>query len=277
MYCYSDSLLRTCNNLVVRVPGISATSRTTVKKAQLSQWHVYRGGKADSEVRIAYGSGPHRPQYASLQTKDSYMRLNSGPDSGWGTSIVTMPIFWSDGKNHQGTPVAVEWVTRGDNLLLMVTGTSGKLETHVTLTIRPPLVSSVSVRVAAEASGTLSLDDRPGEAFKPVFLSSMHISDLNWDTCGVFVGDCRFNFPGSGYIVAPDPPVLASTFGLYGGNSQWKKNAPTVTIDFDRSMQVAGWQTRSKNPNGDNVGIWAAADTVLPSWTYDISITPAHR
>jgi len=36
-------------------------------------------------------------------------------------------------------------------------------------------------KVNASTSGSVLIDSRPGEAFKPVFLSSMRVSDTQWD------------------------------------------------------------------------------------------------
>ncbi len=43
---------------------------------------------------------------------------------------------------------------------------------------------------------------------------------------------------------------------------------PTVEIMLDQSRQITGWATSSNDPNDDNIGLWAATDTVLPTWSY---------
>ena len=237
----------------------------------MAKWSVTYGGKADSELRIAYGADADSPQCAVLHTRDSYLRLSYGRDCAWGTSIVTMPIYWSGGKNHQGVRVNVEWATQGDNLVLTSTGTSKKLEIYEVITLQPPSDQAMVVKVEARTSGTLHLDDRPGEAFKPVFLSSMHISDLDWDCRSVFISDETICFPRSGFFVTPSPVRYATTFGLNGGTSRWKKNSPTVTFELEEPMQIAGWVSGSRKVSSDNVGLWAASERVLPAWAYTIA------
>lgn len=236
----------------------------------MAYWSYSYGGKSDSELRIAYGTQSHSPQYAVLHLNDSYLRLTNGPECGWGTSVVTMPVYWSGGKNHQGVKIHVEAAVQGDNLVVQSNGMSNTLQNSTTIEFYPPLDGLIAARVKTRTIGTLALDDRIGEAFKPVFLSSMHISDLNWDCSSAFIADDTVQLPKSGFIVPPSMERCVKTFGLNGGTSRWKKNAPTVTIELEQPMAVAGWVAGSKNPNGDNVGLWAASNEVLPFWSYTI-------
>jgi hypothetical protein len=114
------------------------------------------------------------------------------------------------------------------------------------------------------------VDIRPGEAFRPVFLSSMNVSDTSFDCAAVIVGDTKYPMPNGDVLVPGAPVVSSKSLGLVGGSSAWKKNAPTVTVTLSRPMQIAGWVTPSSNPNDDNVGLWAASDSVLREWSYRV-------
>lgn len=236
------------------------------------QWYVNQNG---SLLEISYGTSGNQPQYAALDLNSSYLRLNYGPSSGWGTSVDTMPIFWSGGSLFQGYGVNYSTQTVGPNLEITLDGSEDGLSTHETVTIAPPSGNSITADVSASTTGTVALDSRPGEAFKPVFLSSMYDSPTVWDASDAFAGSSSYAFPSGGWIVGPSPVVSESVFGLHGGTSTWKTNAPTMTVTFPNPIQVAGWLTTDSNPNDDNVGYWAASDTVLSSWNYQLRASAA--
>jgi hypothetical protein len=256
------------------VAAILAASLAT--KADTQQWFVTRGGVKNTEIRINYGTPSNNPQYAALHITSSYLRMNYGPGSGWGTSIVTMPCYWSGGIYYQGTAIDVSWLVDGDDLVLMIAGNlgppPGPLTVVETVRFLPPARGSFLATLSATVTGTVELDPRPGEAFKPVFLSSMHDSDTVWDGSVAFADEQIYAFPPSQWVIAPQDEVYAATFGILGGTSDWNPNAPSVTIMFDQPYQIAGWVTRDKNPNDDNVGVWAASDSVLPCWSYTILV-----
>ncbi len=231
----------------------------------VSSWEV---AKVGNELQISYGDGNNHPQYGVLHLDSGYFRLNYGPSSGWGTSIVLPPAFWSGGTYYQGTPVTAAWQIEGSNLVLSIAGTISSLHVNIQVELLPPGQGSISAHVSTTVEGSLPLDDRPGEAFKPVMLSSMHISSTIWDAQAAFI-DCRtFPIPASGWLIQPPPQLNAQKFGLIGGTSTWKANAPTMWILLDQPRQVAGWVTASVDPNDDNLGFWAASDAVLSSWSY---------
>src|SRR5579859_6721373 len=122
-------------------------------------------------------------------------------------------------------------------------------------------------------AGNTQLDHRSGEAFKPLMLSSMHVSSTQWDTQAAYADDHIISLPLSGWII--HPPIEAQHLGLKGGTSSWKTNAPTMEVTLDRPMQVTGWVTQSNNPNDDNVGFWSASDTVLSAWSYEVIVRSA--
>jgi hypothetical protein len=140
----------------------------------------------------------------------------------------------------------------------------------------PPTSDQLVAHVAVTTSGTISLDSRPGEAFKLLMLSSMHESSTVWDSATTMVGSNEISIPDSGWIVSP-PGTTTQHFGLIGGTSTWKTNAPTVTIDMTGSLvpEVTGWVTVSSNPNDDNVGLWGASEQVETAWAYQVTVSKA--
>lgn len=243
-------------------------------EALAADWQVTLNGNI---AEIAYGSGGEYPQYGALHLSSSYFRLIPDRDSGWGTSMILSPSYWSGGTYYQGAVVTnLDWATYGDDLVLYVTGqTNGGLGYAGQLTIAPPANGVISAYVDIYPTGIAVIDVKPGEAFKPVMLSSMHVSDTLWDCRMAFAGFSRFPIPVEGWII--NPPVSAEIFGLKGGDSQWKANAPTVIFRMQspRSLQVTGWVTRSGDPNDDNVGLWCTSDTILSEWQYTVvAFTP---
>ena len=161
---------------------------------------------------------------------------------------------------------AATWRTAGPDLVLTLSGTIAGLGVNEEVWIAPPEPNSLRANVAMKGSGSVVLDDRPGEAFKIANLSSMHISSDVWDAQSAFIGAQTYGIPSSGWIV--DPPVMGSVFGLNGGTSSWKTNAPTIRVQLYQDRTITGWVTPSGDPNNDNVGFWAACDTVPSAWQF---------
>ena len=153
---------------------------------------------------------------------------------------------------------------------LFIQGTIGTLNGVSIVSLSPPEQNNLTAHVTTTVTGHAKLDNRPGEAFKPIMLSSMHISSTQWDTQDAFIGAQTYTFPSSGWII--HPLIVAQNFGLQGGTGSWKVNAPTVEVTLNQARQITGWLTRSSNPNDDNVGFWAATSKVLPSWNYCLTV-----
>jgi len=221
---------------------------------------------------IAYGSGTSFPQYGALDTSSGYLRLIPNTQSGWGTSVVIFPAFWSGGVYYQGTPITTTHSVSGNNLVINFSGTLDGLSVQGILTIFPPSQQINAQVEIVSATGNVVLDNRPGEAFKLAMLSSMHISGSQWDCQSASVGSQSYALPASGWII--NPPGSGTVFSLTGGTSSWKTNAPTVEITFPTSQTITGWVTSSTDPNDDNVGFWAASDSVVSSYTYNITSSP---
>jgi hypothetical protein len=250
--------------------AITATSSITVSGITGGGWIVRYSAASSNILECYYGAGIDIPQYAALHIDSSYFRLVYGPESGWGTSTVLMPSFWENGVYHQGAPISATWTNVGNVLVISFTGTISNLQvTKGEIRLSPPAQNQITAQVSVSTSGSVQLDSRPGEAFKPLMLSSMHISDTQWDSQSAYIGSQAFPFPSSGWIV--NSPTTDTVFGLTGGTSSWKTNAPTIEIHLDASRQITGWVNQSSNPNDDNIGFWAASDQVLPSWQYTVT------
>lgn len=229
-------------------------------------WNVSQKG---SVVEIAYGLGTDYTQYAALHLESSYFRMRYGPESGWGTSLVLFPAFWEKGRYYQGAPISsYTWKTEGSDLLISFRGNISQLDVSGNIRIAPPGRNLMLATISVNVEGAVELDERPGEAFKPVTLSSMHIPGEIWDTQGAYVDHHWFKIPEEGWIIWP--PVESRVFELRGGTSIWKTNAPTIQVILDRPLQITGWVTRSSNPNDDNVGFWAASDQIIRTWEYTV-------
>jgi hypothetical protein len=75
-------------------------------------------------LEIAYGSGTSYPQYAALHTDTSYLRMNYGPGSGWGTPAVLLPSFWTGGAYYQGARITLDNIrVEGGELAIRFSGT----------------------------------------------------------------------------------------------------------------------------------------------------------
>jgi len=257
--------------LLVSGAGPVSAAAGTQHGAAAPTWSVARNGKV---LQVGYGSGVRFPQYAALHLDSGYFRMINSTAAGWGTSVILLPALWSKTSCPtdycQGAPVTASWRKSGATLVLSVRGTIATLQVAVTVTLMPPAHGVLVARVSVRVTGTVKLDtNRPGEAFKPVMLSSMHDSSTVWDARDAFSGTRVYPFPSSGWII--HPPVTTRDFGLQGGTSRWKANAPTIEINLNQARPVTGWLAQMTNPNSDNVGLWCAASTVLASWSYTVT------
>jgi len=241
-------------------------------------WIVTRKRGKNGELRICYRRDDGRlRQYAALHDHSGYFRL--APDTAWGTSIVLPPTLWSRGRLRQGAALQMTWRMEKTALALSGHGVIGGLQFRLKVLLSPPQLHCIEARVQVETSGAVALDHRCGEAFKPVMLSSMRVSRARWDAAHILLDGQTHDFDETspsprkaprGWIVAPDALISTRKFGFAGGNSDWKRDAPTVEVRFAQPMPIAGWRSANRNPNGDNLALWAACDEVLPAWNYTI-------
>jgi hypothetical protein len=257
--------------LAAGTPG-STFAQTALPVAGQQAHGAWRVAQTGDVLQIAYGSGADSPQYGALHLDSGYFRLNYGPPSNWGTSVPLLPVFWSGGLLDQGAPVVATWREEERDLALSVRGAIAGLAVSSTVRLSPPARRTLTARIATTVTGSVPIDARPGEAFKPVMLSSMRISSSQWDAREAYAG-CRFlPIPQHGWII--QPPLVAQFFGLVGGTSSWKADAPTIEVALDRPLPITGWVTQSGDPNDDNVGFWAASDALLPAWSYTLIAAP---
>ena len=251
-------------------PSLAAKNSHALLSTAKNTWSVNQNGTI---LQIGYGSGTNFPQYAALDLNSGYLRMVYSTTSQWGTSVVLLPALWSQAACPtdycQGAPITATWKTMGTNLVFSIQGTIATLNVASTLALTPPANNVFAAQVSTKVTGTIKLDNRPGEAFKPVMLSSMHISSTEWDSQAAFSGTQTYSYPSSGWIL--QPPIVTRNFGLQGGTSSYKVNAPTVEIALDQGRQVTGWVTSSTNTNDDNIGFWCATSKVLASWSFGIT------
>jgi hypothetical protein len=223
-------------------------------------------------LEIFYGAGGSTPQYAALHLDSSYFRLNYGPGSSWGTSVILMPSFWSNGVYYQGAPVSWSHRLEGSDLVLLLAGQIATLRVQLEVRLLPPRSNEMWAAVSASLSGSIPIDNRPGEAFKPVMLSSMRVSSSLWDAQSAYVECQSYAIPANGWIIYP--ATSGRLLGLLGGTSAWQSNTPTVEVFLPQPLQITGWVTYSTDPNDDNVGFWAASSQLMRSWSYSLRAAP---
>lgn len=234
-----------------------------------NSWSV---AQTDSIVEVGYGSGSDFPQYAALHTESSFLRVNYGPGSAWGTSIILLPSLWAGGRYYQGGQINAGWREEGGDLEISFTGSISGLRVQGQIRLAPPASNLISGTVTLSVDGDVNLDCRPREAFKPVNLSSMHISADHWDAQSAQIDTQSFQIPTSGWMIPPS--AVGRSFGLKAGSSNWKRNAPTLEIRLDEDREITGWKSVSFNPNDDNLSLWAATDDVIRSWRYTFTAKP---
>jgi uncharacterized protein YjbI with pentapeptide repeats len=271
-------------------------------KAGAIKWEVIEAGNI---LLIAYNAGTTLPQYGALDLDNSALRLGwydpLHPQSGWGTSLILLPALWSKASCPQSkgycqggsvTPSYLDAALNEDilvtaenpigqvkdaNLTLLIQGTVAGLQVTSQVDLSQPMGNSIQAHVTTTVRGNVVLDtNQPGGAFKPIALNSMHISSTQWDSQRAYADGQLFDlpFPGDTWIIQPPAITRHQKFGLVGGTSSWKTNAPTVEVQLEQpqAMSVTGWVTKSSNPTQDNVGFWCAADKVLPSWSYTLRV-----
>ncbi len=159
-----------------------------------------------------------------------------------------------------------------EDLEVEISATIAGLSCSGKIQLRPPANNRLEATVTMTTTGSPKLDVRADEAFKPLLLSSMRISDKEWDASSVHVGGKGYSIPASGWLV--HPAVKTTQLAIKGGTSSWKKNAPTMEITLAQPLSVTGWVTSRMNPNEDNVGLWPASPKILSSWSYTIVARP---
>jgi hypothetical protein len=253
---------------VVVLLGVGCGGTPAPDTTSAPSWSAPTRGEV---LEIAYGTAADAPQYAALHLDSGYFRLRSAGTS-WGTSIILPPALWKDGRYHQGTRVQAAVAPSGSALVVSYEGTIADVPFAGQVIVQPPSPDATTAIVSGRLGVLPTLDARPGEAFKIAALSSMWVGPRAWDTSLARVGLATYAIPEEGWIVAPG--VHATTFGLLGGDSDWKTDAPTIEIALAQPLLVTGWVTRSQDPNDDNVSLWAGSDTAVEQWSYTVVAKP---
>ena len=253
---------------------------STIAPEEVWTWKVTDPGNGEPWI-IAFGSGVDPPQFAALHPKSGYFRLVC--KTTWGTSIVLPPVFWSGGVLTQGMPLEATHYVEGDRLVIDATGNKNGLKVTLRVALSPPGDGRIEAVVDGKCEGAVALDAKPGEAFKPVMLSSMRIGcgadgvSKEWDARAAIVEgrpDLEFDDTVASHaFFLPPTPFKVRRFGFRGGKSRFQpaEPAPTVEILFPDPVQIAGYRTRSCDHDDDNLAFWAGSDTVLSSWHYTIT------
>jgi hypothetical protein len=255
---------------IQRFPAVAALagrlnlSNATNPSESVNTWSVTQRG---SIIEVGYGSDSNFPQYAAIHTNSGFLRLNYGSGSTWGTSIILLPSFWLGGNYYQGGQIIVAWQNEIADLVISFNGSISDLHIQGQIRLTPPESNLISGTVTIKVDGEIPLDIRPGEAFKPVALSSMHISEDHWDANSALVGSQPIQIPDWGWLIQPSA-LFGRRFALIAGSSSWKINAPTIEIVMDEDRIITGWKVSSVNPDDDNLSLWAATDQVLRYWKY---------
>jgi hypothetical protein len=257
-------------------------------------------------LEVYYGEEDNdKSQYAALDLSSGYFRMVYGDNCAWSSSVVVSPSFWeTDGigglvLNQGNLNELITWTMEDsqEDLVLNIQGSISTLFFEGTIRIEPPSLednislqsidefvsNSISAVINMNTSGAVNLAEREAEAFKPVMISSMHIDEDNFDSCGVFVGESNYSYPEEFNVnVFSDVKKSGSAFGVYGGLSDWQvaesfgKTSPSVSIALNQSLDIRGWKSSSTDDNpcdSDNVGLWAASDEVLSNWEYTMIVS----
>ncbi len=293
-----------------------AFSRKEVPKAE---WSVMRVPGKDKVIEDAVEVFYNQDQVAVLHPYSGYFRMVYGPSAGWGTSIVVLPIYWGmkrekpefyQGANAPGlTGEAVLSKDPSQGIVLKITQAKvGELAVEGTITIHPPGKDCSGGRknncIRADVfMKVINPDARLGQvnahAFKPVFLSSMHMDENNWDSTKVTIGENQWPFnvaaaqadaqlkeieTRGGKIASErksvpifDAPNPTNKMVLNGGTSKWKANAPSVSIDFTEVIPPVQFFSRAdmtptRDANDDNMGVGFGTNQILRQWKYVLEV-----
>jgi hypothetical protein len=228
----------------------------------------------DNIVEIFYGNGADSAQYAALDLDSSYFRMNYGANSALGTSVILLPSVWEDEVYSQGSPLLLKtWETLGTELILSVSGTISDQAVQGKVRLSPPDQNTLSATVTMEIVNEVGLNNRQRKAFKQVMLSSMRIPEDIRDAQSTYIDSQSFYIPSSEEVIVQ--PTVGKVFGVKGGTSNWKANAPTIEVRLNQPMQIAGRVTSSNDSNDDKVEFWATTEEIIPAWQYMIIAKPS--
>lgn len=236
------------------------------------EWVVTLSG---SELQFAYGTPNKRTQYGALDLNSGFLRLRHSGSADFGTALLLLPAFWSDGVYYQGAdpgaPLTQAWREEGSTLVLTLTAAAHGLAVSTVVQVAPPDNGVITAQVANTITGDAPIDSRPGEAFKPILLTSRHAGPADWAAQSAFIQNRVIPLPAADWIAPSQPALSATLFGLLGGIPDGKAGAPTVQVTLSEPFPVTG-RINPAAP-GDNVSLWAASDAILRAYQYQVSVS----
>ncbi len=245
----------------------SVTSPTAPTPTDSTRWIVSRNGDV---LQASHGKDATYFQVVAFH-ESGYFRL-ACPTCGWGTSaVLTGGVWTADGVYHQGTRTTLTFSsTPAGDLVIEFSGSladglvcSGRVQ------VAPPTQNDVVATITVTWSGSVGLDRSRGwETFRPIVLSSMQVSPVTYDASVALLGSATVPIPVAGWLVPS--PVTTAAWGLRGGTSGWKANAPTLDVLMDRALPVNLWVTAATDPNLDNLGMFAGSSDLIPTMSYSL-------
>jgi len=232
------------------------------------------------ELRLTYETN----QVLAIHTHDGYLR--AAPGTSWGTSVIILPCVRIAPATviHGGTIESWEFGSVGTSSVCKLKARGGPFTYECNLIIQPPYNNQICLDISMIVTGNVELDQSlPGEAFKPVFLSSMFQGEDGLDCICAYNGKDWTAIPNNGWIFTPKTEGSRITlegkttqrssedhkiFNLKEGKPAVENIAPTVDIYFDRTLKTCGWVTPSTDLNRDNVGLWFGSNEILYRYSY---------
>lgn len=257
------------------LPGEPPGKKVVVDPPVVRGWNVDKKN-AEGLWVIAHDAGE---ELATLSLRDGYFRLKRGTT--YGTTVVLPPTFWSGGVLTQGMPLDATHRVEGDLLIIDATGQKNGLKVNLKVALKLLETERIEAEVGATCKGTVTLDNRPGEAFQLVKLLSMRAGpgadgiSREWDARAMIVEgseDLEFDDRATNAPLVDPNKYKVRRFGFRGGKSDYQKKdpAPTVEIVLDKPFPIAGYRLPSKDHDA-NLALWAGSDAVLGDWHYIIT------
>jgi len=264
------------------------------------------------ELQIFYIQGTDTTQYATLyifsitpmeserDTSGGYFRMETGKDCAWGISIIVLPCFWGyksksntvDSLYQGARLISCSGSTSDDTLLISYTAEYYPFKKDGTkrdtlyinnglIKLFPPKNNTLSALVSYRVSGNFDLFDKGyHQNFQIVKLSSMRLfHHTEFDTDTAYVDNKPYPIPDSLWIIEPSEVKKGYIWGLNGAPHKWSeydKYTPAIriTLGSTNSSFIQGWVTKSSNHDDDNVGYWAAEDSIVRNVKYQVIAKP---
>ena len=119
-------------------------------------------------LEAGFGHGDHFPQYVAFHADSGFLRLNGGPGSDWGTSVVVLPSFWEGGRYHQGGPISVTSQASQSSLMLSFLGSVSGLRVLGEVHVRQP--ETADLNLPTNRTAQRDLDSEPARGANAVFV-----------------------------------------------------------------------------------------------------------